>query len=92
MRKLVPIKNVVALFIDDWGRTYDQLGDPASAKRWRQGEKQRFEEHIRRCLRKPLDFLILDLTGFSWWQKWQVRRFLKDLAPADQARIKRVGF
>jgi uncharacterized protein YukE len=79
-------------YFDDLGRTYDQIGDPATSKYWSQRDAQRFAAAIDGHLLKSVHFVVIDLTGFSDQSTADISRYVDSLPEAEQARIIRIGF
>lgn len=79
-------------FIDDWGRTYDAISNPKASANWAR-QREGFLQQITTHLRKTVNFVIIDLTGFTKQQIQEVRAFIdKNVSAADQQRIIRIGF
>lgn len=81
--------HVGAEYVDDLGRSYDALGNPAASAHWNQGQ---FLRSIDSHLLKSNDFTVIDLTGFTPRQVGIVSAYVDSLSPASQARIVRIGF
>jgi hypothetical protein len=92
-RKLgVPLKespHEAEELIDQAGKTYDAYGVPAAARYW---NEKKFMEGIQNHLLKSVDFIVIDLTGFSPAQIAAVERYLSTLPPGQLAKIIRIGF
>jgi RHS repeat-associated protein len=73
-----------AEYIDDLGRTYDQLGDPLASRYWNESQ---FLAAIDKHLLKSNDFTVVDLTGFSSAQVDTVLTYLSELSASSQARL-----
>lgn len=78
-----------AEYIDDLGRTFDALGDPAASQFW---NAKKFFRAIDKHLRKSNDFTAIDLTGFTPSQIAEVRKYLDGLSKAQLDTIIRIGF
>jgi hypothetical protein len=76
-------------YVDSQGRTYDQMGDPASSRHWRFDS---FSKSINRHLLRSTDYIVIDLNGFSQEQIAQVKQYLDSLPESEQAKIIRIGF
>jgi RHS repeat-associated protein len=81
--------HVGAEYIDELGRTYDALGNPAASRFWNNGE---FFRSIQRHLQKSNNFTVIDLTGFTYNQVAEVSSYLSTLGPSALSRIIKVGF
>jgi uncharacterized protein YukE len=79
-------------YFDDLGRTYDQIGDPATSKYWSPRDAQKFAEAIDGHLLKSVHFVVIDLTGFSDQSTADISRYVDSLPEAEQAKIIRIGF
>lgn len=79
-------------YVDKFGRTYDQMGNPRTALFWNSVREQQFYDAIDDHLRKSVTFTLIDLTGFSEEAKASIRMYVDSLSPMDQDRIIRVGF
>jgi hypothetical protein len=75
--------------VDPTGKTYDAVGVPRASKFWNGKE---FMNAIDQHLLKSVDFVVIDLTGFTPEQINLVERHLGTLSPKQLARIIRVGF
>lgn len=83
-------EHVGAEYVDDLGRTYDQLGNPlASSRGW---NERKFLKSIDDHLLKSNDFTVIDLTGFTKSQIEGVSGYIDSLPTASQAKIIRIGF
>lgn len=78
-------------WVDSRGKTYDQMGNPETAKFWTKKNAANFMRQIDKHVAKA-DYLVLDLTGFTEGQKAQVRTHIDTLSAAQQAKIVRIGF
>ncbi|HSR54181.1 MAG TPA: hypothetical protein VLV83_25410 [Acidobacteriota bacterium] len=78
-----------AEYVDDLGRTYDALGDPAASPFWNEKE---FLDAIDTHLLKSNDFTVIDMTGFTPDQVRTVGSYLDSLPGHLQAKIIRIGF
>lgn len=76
-------------WIDDLGRTYDQMGDGTRAQYLNIGK---FEDAILSHLRKSNDFTVIDLTGYSDEQISAIREFVDSVPLPQQGKIIRIGF
>ena len=77
-------------WIDDLGRTYDQLGNPVASQHWAYQESnflQQISDHVAKA-----DFAVIDMTGFTQSQIDTVRQYVDALPQADQDKIVRLGF
>ncbi len=79
-------------YFDDLGRTYDQIGDPATSKYWSPRSAQQFAAAIDGHLLKSVNFVVIDLTGFSDQSITDIAGYVDSLPEAEQARIIRIGF
>lgn len=79
-------------YIDNQGRTYDQMGDPQTSKYWNPKNAQQFYAAIRAHLLKSINFTVIDLTGFSPESITDITNYVDSLPEADQAKIIRIGF
>lgn len=50
-------------YVDDLGRTYDQMGNPGMIARWDE-QRANFMSQIERHLNYKADFTVIDLTDF----------------------------
>jgi hypothetical protein len=83
-----PVKEVD--WVDDRGRTYDQIGDPRTSQYWSSQESnflRRISTHIEKA-----DYAVVDMTGFTKSQIDTVRQYVDSLSEADRAKIVRLGF
>ena len=71
------------------GKTYDAMGQPRASRFWDAGKLM---DSIDAHVLKSNDFTVIDLTGFTAAQIGEARAYLGGLAPAQLARIIRVGF
>lgn len=78
-----------AEYIDEFGKTYDQMGNPRASQFWNETE---FLSAIDDHLHKSNNFTVIDLTGFTDAQITAVRNYIGTLAPTAQAKIIRIGF
>jgi hypothetical protein len=76
-------------YTDNAGRVYDQMGDPKASQYWNEAS---FLKSIRDHLNKSIDYVVIDLNGFSVEQAGAVNRFLGTLTPQELSRIIRIGF
>jgi RHS repeat-associated protein len=81
--------HVGAEVVDNSGRSYDFLGDPAASAYF---SERRFTQSIANHLRKSNDFTVVDLTGFTEAQQGAVSSYLDSLPASEQARLIRIGF
>lgn len=92
-RKLgVPLKegpHVGEEFVDPSGKTYDAMGAPNASRYWNQKD---FLKSIDEHFLKSVDFVVVDLTGFSQEQISIVERHLSTLPPSKLAKLIRIGF
>ncbi len=79
-------------YVDNQGRTYDQMGNPKTSQFWNPQSAQRFYNAILAHLNKSIDFTIIDLTGFSDQSIADIRDFIDSLSEAQRAKIIRIGF
>ena len=77
-------------WVDNFGNTYDQMGDPAASSYWA-SQEQNFLNQIPAHLAKA-DYLVLDLNGFTESQTSKISQYVNGLPAAEQARIIRLGF
>ncbi|HEX5493600.1 MAG TPA: hypothetical protein VFX70_03370 [Mycobacteriales bacterium] len=82
----------VGEYVDDRGRNYTRLGDPATSRRWNPRSATRFYRAVDQRLGTPADFTVIDLTGFGDQSISDIRGYLDTLPEAEQARIIRIGF
>jgi hypothetical protein len=87
--KLRESPHVGADYIDDLGRTYDQIGNPSASQFW--NEKSFFQQ-IDKHLLKSNDFTVIDMTGFTKPQITAVQNYVDSLSQASQAKLIRIGF
>jgi hypothetical protein len=80
--------HVGAEYIDQFGRTYDQMGTPLASQFWNESQ---FLRSIDWHLLKSNNFTAIDLTGFTAEQIAVVRNYIGGLAPELQAKIMRIG-
>lgn len=76
-------------FIDPAGKTYEAMGVPDAAKYWPQ---KKFLESIDKHFLKSVDYVVIDLTGFSEEQISIVKQYLSKLPPEQVAKLIRIGF
>jgi hypothetical protein len=79
-------------YIDNQGRTYDQMGNPNTSKYWNPSTAQKFYQAIQAHLLKSMDFTVIDLTGFSGQSAADITSYIDSLPDAAQAKIIRIGF
>lgn len=79
-------------YLDQQGRTYDQMGDPQTSLHWNTRQAQVFRAAIDSHLRKSVDYTVIDLTGFSEESRTDIEAYVNSLRPEEQAKIIRVGF
>jgi uncharacterized protein YukE len=79
-------------YFDDLGRTYDQIGDPVTSEYWSPRSAQQFAAAIDGHLLKSVNFVVIDLTGFSDRSITDIAGYVNSLPEAEQARIIRIGF
>jgi hypothetical protein len=80
-------------YIDDRGRTYDQVGEGARAQYQRMDGLKGVNNAILEHVRTPgLDFTVIDLVGYSADQIDAVRAYLRANHAADRGRIIAIGF
>ncbi len=78
-------------YVDKYGRTYDQMGNPEASARW-DVQRANFLNQISKHLRKSVDFTVIDLTSFSEQAISDVENFVDSLPEAEQAKVIRIGF
>jgi hypothetical protein len=88
-RPLKESPHVGAEYVDDLGRTYDALGDPAASRFW---DEQAFTRSIDAHLLKSNDFTVIDMTGFTAEQAQTVAAYVDALTSDQQRKIIRIGF
>ena len=88
--KLTESEHEGAEYIDQLGRSWDQMGTPQASWFWRDGAD--FLNSVDEHLAKSIDKLVIDMTGFPEDQIEQVREHLSTLDPADLDRIVQIGF
>jgi hypothetical protein len=81
--------HVGAEYVDSAGQSYDQMGNPQSAKFWNEAN---FLDAIDSHLLKSNNFTAIDLTGFAPEQQAAVSSYLNSLPAAQQGKIIKVGF
>ena len=77
-------------WVDDEGKTYDQIGNPQASQHWAYQERNflgQISDHIAKA-----DYTVLDMTGFTQSQIDTVRQYVDGLPQADQDKIVRLGF
>ena len=79
-------------YVDDQGRTYDQMGNPNTSRYWNPSAAQKFYQAIQSHLLKSMDFTVIDLTGFSEQSTADITSYVDSLPEAEQAKIIRIGF
>jgi hypothetical protein len=79
-------------YVDNLGRTYDQMGDPKTSQYWNDRTSQKFFNAIQGHLRKSIDYTMIDLTGFSEQSAAEISAYVNSLPAEMQARIIRIGF
>ncbi len=77
-------------YVDDLGRTYDQMGNPAMVPHWA-NQKQQFFNQINRHLQKA-DFTVIDLSNFPKHIQDDVSRYLLTLPENLFDKIVPIGF
>ncbi len=82
-------EHVGSEYVDELGRTYDQMGNPKTSQFW---NEKSFLGQIDKHLLKSNDFTVIDLTGFTEAQITTVRNYVNSLPAQSQAKIKRIGF
>jgi hypothetical protein len=87
--KLTESAHEGAEYVDQFGRTYDALGNPKASQFW---NEQQFLNQIDKHLLKSNDFTVVDLTGFTDAQITTVKSYINSLPAASQAKIIRIGF
>ncbi len=88
-RTLRESDHIGAEYIDDLGRTYDQLGDPRASAYW---DERQFFKSIDQHLLKSNDFTVIDMTGFASEQVESVAAYVGSLPIAAQQKIVAIGF
>jgi RHS repeat-associated protein len=87
--KLSESADVAYDFVDQYGRTYDALGQPKAYKYWSQREfLNALDGHVRK---QGLDFTVLDLSGANSSQLDAIFSHIDQMTPAQQASIVIVG-
>lgn len=79
-------------YTDEQGRTYDQMGDPKASEYWSSRGAQAFYKSIASHLQKSVNFIVIDLTGFSDQAISDITNYVDSLSETEQARIIRIGF
>lgn len=79
-------------YVDNQGRTYDQIGNPNTSRYWNENSAQKFYRSIDAHLRKSMDFTMIDLTGFSPESVADITAYVDSLPEDLQAKIVRIGF
>jgi hypothetical protein len=79
-------------FVDNQGRTYDQMGNPQTSDFWNARTAQRFYRSIDGHLLKSMDYTVIDLTGFSEQSIADITEYVDSLPAQAQAKIIRIGF
>jgi hypothetical protein len=87
--QLVESEHLGAEYVDQSGRTYDALGNPAASKYWNEDQ---FLRSIDSHLLKSNDFTVIDLTGFTKDQINAVSHYINNLPSASRDKIIRIGF
>jgi RHS repeat-associated protein len=88
-RNLRESHHVGAEYVDELGRTYDALGDPAASRFW---DEAAFTRSIDTHLLKSNDFTVIDMTGFTTEQVRAVGAYVDGLPSSHQEQIIRIGF
>lgn len=78
-------------YVDSEGRTYDQMGNPNTSRFWGT-QRAKFLDQINRHLLKSVNYVVIDMTGFTQQQAAAVTQYIDSLPEAGQARIIKVGF
>jgi hypothetical protein len=79
-------------YVDNQGRTYDQMGNPNTSRYWSPSAAQKFYQAIQGHLLKSMDFTVIDLTGFSEQSAADIANYVDSLPGVEQAKIIRIGF
>jgi hypothetical protein len=79
-------------FVDNQGRTYDQIGNPRSSDYWNANSAQKFYRSIDAHLLKSMDYTVIDLTGFSEQSVTDISEYIESLPAEAREKIIRVGF
>ena len=77
-------------WVDDLGRTYDQIGNPATSQYWSQQSHQFLGQIVRHT--EKADFAVVDLTGFTRAHIREVGAFVDSLPASTKQKIIRIGF
>lgn len=88
-RTFIESAHLGAEYVDDLGRSFDALGNPAASQYWNERE---FLSSINTHLLKSNEFTVIDLTGFTSSQVQAVTGYVNSLSANAQARIVRLGF
>lgn len=67
------------------------MGNPATSRFW-SSQRQPFLDQIDRHLLKSVDYVAIDMNGFTPQQAAEVGQYIDSLPEADQARIIKIGF
>ena len=78
-------------YVDGEGRTYDQMGNPNTSRFWG-AQRTKFFDQIDRHLLKSVNYVVIDMTGFTQQQAEEVAQYIDSLPETGQARIIKVGF
>jgi hypothetical protein len=89
-RKIYESVHEGADFVDEIGKTYDAVGGGKRAARHFKWSE--YKRTIARHLRKSVDYVVIDLTGFSESQIQRVREYLLTLPDMLRSRIVPIGF
>jgi hypothetical protein len=77
-------------WVDDLNRTYDAMGDGTTSKFFKWDEfKESIDWHVAA---KGNDFTVIDATGYEPVQVAQIKAYVDSLPPAQQSKIRRIGF
>lgn len=79
--------HIGAEYVDQGGKTYDAMGQPAAYSHWNEGQ---FMNSIKDHLNKSVDFVAIDLKGASKGQAGAIQKYVGGLSKEAQARIKYV--
>jgi len=87
--KLSESPHVGAEYVDQFGRSYDQMGKPAASTYW---NERQFLRSIDEHLLKSNDYTVIDLTDFTPAQRQVVSNYVDGLSQVSRDRIIRIGF
>lgn len=89
-KNLKPSPDPAVDWVDDIGKTYDQIGNPAMVPFWAK-QREQFFAQVQRHLKKA-DFTVVDVTDFPPAIKEEISEYLLKLTDAEFDKIVAVGF